>query len=64
MVETDFLDVTLNLETFEYKPYRKPGDTPLYIHVHSNHPPSSNKRNTKNDRKKDIKTLKLKGNFW
>ena len=24
----------------KYKPYRKPNDDPLYIHKHSNHPPS------------------------
>ena len=36
---TDFLDVTLNLETGTYKPYRKPGDTPLYLNRESNHPP-------------------------
>ena len=28
MVETDFLDVKLNLETHQYRPYRKLGDTP------------------------------------
>ena len=35
---TNFLDVTLNLETGTYKPYRKPGDTPLYLNHRSNHP--------------------------
>ena len=40
MVETDFLDVKLNLETHQYCPYRKPGDTPIYINVESNHPPT------------------------
>ena len=40
MVETDFLDVKLNLETHQYRPYRKPGDTPIYINVQSNHPPT------------------------
>ena len=40
MVTTDFLDVTLNLETYQHRPYRKPGDTPRYIHVMSNHPPT------------------------
>ena len=40
MVETDFLDMKLNLETHQHGPYRKPGDTPTYINVQSNHPPS------------------------
>ena len=29
----------LDLETGLYKPYRKPGDKPLYVSAHSNHPP-------------------------
>ena len=36
---TDFLDVKLDLETNEYKPYMKPNDSPLYIDKRSNHPP-------------------------
>ena len=36
----DFLDVTLNLQTGTHQPYLKPGNTPLYIHTKSNHPPS------------------------
>ena len=36
----NFLDVTFDLSTGEYKPYRKPNDDPLYINKHSNHPPS------------------------
>ena len=35
----NFLDVTLDLETGLYKPFRKPGDRPLYVSAHSNHPP-------------------------
>ncbi|GFS14456.1 hypothetical protein ElyMa_004907600 [Elysia marginata] len=35
----DFFDVTLNLSTGTYKPYKKPNDTLCYIHAHSNHPP-------------------------
>ena len=38
MTSTDFLDVRLNLETNEYRPYRKPNDHPVYIDVRSNHP--------------------------
>eukprot|EP00117_Sycon_ciliatum_P010892 scpid56109/ scgid2016/ len=37
---TNFLDVTLDLTTGAYKPYRKPGDTPLYLNMASNHPPT------------------------
>ena len=37
---TDFLDITLNLNTEKFYPYRKPNDTPLYVHKKSNHPPS------------------------
>ena len=37
---TDFLDVKLDLEANEFKPYMKPNDTPLvYINTKSNHPP-------------------------
>lgn len=44
MVETDFLDVKLNLETHQYRPYRKPGDTPTYIMSSQvTHPLSSEK---------------------
>ena len=40
MTSTDFLDIRLNLETNEYRPYRKPNDRPIYINVKSNHPPN------------------------
>ena len=30
----------MNLTTGKHQPYKKPGDTPLYVHVKSNHPPS------------------------
>ena len=36
----NFLDVTFDLSTGKYKPYRKPNDDPLYINKHSNHPSS------------------------
>ena len=36
----NFLDVTLDLSNESYKPYRKPNDKPLYVHVDSNHPPN------------------------
>ena len=34
-----YLDVNLDLETGLYKPFRKPGDKPLYVSAFSNHPP-------------------------
>ena len=37
----DYLDVTLNLTTGKYYPFRKPENDPLYIHGKSNHPPST-----------------------
>ena len=40
MKKTDFLDLELNLETGTHCEYRKPGDSPQYIHVNSNHPPN------------------------
>ena len=40
LIETDFLDVTFNLATGKFFPYRKPNNIPFYINVKSNHPPS------------------------
>ena len=40
----DFLDVTLDLKKKEYKPFSKPGNTNLYAHTKSNHPPVITKR--------------------
>ena len=36
----DYLDVTFNLTTESYQPYRKPNDTPMYVNAKSNHPPT------------------------
>ena len=38
-----YLDVELNLEKGSFRPYMKPGDTPLYVHIKSNHPPAITK---------------------
>ena len=38
LFETDFLDVTFNLGTKKYFPFRKANNTPLYINAFSNHP--------------------------
>ena len=35
---TDYLDITLDLNTGGYCPYMKPGNVPLYVHSKSNHP--------------------------
>ena len=40
LIETDFLDVTFNLNSGKYWPYRKPNNRLLYIHLKSNTPPS------------------------
>ena len=40
LTTTDFLDVTLDLKTGKYYPYRKPKDHPLYVNTDSNHPPT------------------------
>ena len=37
--KVNFLDITMDLEENVYKPYRKPGDRPLYVDSQSNHPP-------------------------
>ena len=38
MFEVNFLDVTFNLQTGTYRPYKKPNDTLMYINTSSNHP--------------------------
>ena len=39
MDRVDFLDVTLDMPSGKFWPYRKPNNTPLYINKQSNHPP-------------------------
>ena len=41
---TEYLDVTFNLKTGNYCPYRKQNSSLQYIHQQSNHPPSIIKR--------------------
>ena len=36
----NFLDVTFDLCTGRYQPYKKPNDKSTYINVNSNHPPN------------------------
>ena len=40
LIITDFLDITLDLGTGKFSPYRKPGTKPLYVNAKSNHPPT------------------------
>ena len=40
LAETNFLNITFNLVTEKYLPYRKPNNDPLYINAKSNHPPT------------------------
>ena len=41
LTTANFLDVTLDLFTRKYYPYRKPNDCPLYVNANSNHPPTT-----------------------
>ena len=38
LIKTDFLDVTFNLLTGKYFPFKKINNKPLYINAKSNHP--------------------------
>ena len=38
LYSVDFLDVTLNLRSNTYQPYKKPNDSLLYVNTSSNHP--------------------------
>ena len=40
LIETNFLDVSFNLVTGKYFPFRKANNTLLYINTFSNHPPT------------------------
>ena len=40
MTQANFLDVSMNIETGKYKPYRKPNSQPMYVNKQSNHPPT------------------------
>ena len=39
LARVDYLDITMDLETGIFKPYRKPGDRPVYVSALSNHSP-------------------------
>ena len=38
--KVQFLDVEFNINTREYKPFKKPNDWPIYVNKQSNHPPA------------------------
>ena len=38
--KVDYLDITFDLNTGSYRPYRKPNNNTRYINARSNHPPS------------------------
>ena len=40
LIDTDLLDVSFNLNTGKYFPFRKPNNAPLYIHSKFTNPPS------------------------
>ena len=44
LIVTDCLDVTFDLKSGTYYPYRKPNNELMYINKHSNHPPSTIKQ--------------------
>ena len=48
MTAVDYLDLEFDLKFNSFKPYRKPGSEPIYVHKHSNHPPSILKQIPKN----------------
>ena len=44
ITSADFLDVTFNLKTESYQPFRKPNNEPKYIDISSNYPPQALKQ--------------------
>ena len=62
ITSVDFLDLTLNLITESYQPFRKPSNDPIYIDINSNHPPqilkqlpkSISKRLSENSSSKEV----------
>ena len=43
LANVNFLDVSMDLLNESFKPFRKPNDTPIYVHKLSNHPPHVSK---------------------
>ena len=44
LLEVNVIDATFDSRTNTYWPYRKPNNTPSYIHMSSNHPPENLRR--------------------
>ena len=59
----NFLDITMNLEEGNFKPYIKPKTTPLYIDSQSNHPPSTIKNLPASINKRLSSILSIKVEF-
>ena len=59
----DFLDVTFDLDSNVYKPFRKENNKPIYINKHCNHPPSILKQLPKSIEKRISETSSNKGFF-
>ena len=45
LIETDFLDVSSNLNTGKYFPFKKPNNTPLYIYIQN---PTTHRQSSSN----------------
>ena len=63
ITSVDFLDLTLNLKTESYQPFRKPNNGPIYIDINSNHPPQILKRLPKSISKRLSENSSLKEVF-
>ena len=62
--EVNFLDVTFNLNSGLYKPYKKPNDQLLYVTTLSDHPPQVIKQLLNSINQKLIKNSSNKAVFY
>ena len=60
---TDFLDVTLELDTGIYRPFIKQNNTLLYVNINSNHPPNIQKNIPENINKR-LNSLSINENVF
>ena len=63
IISADFLDVTFNLKTESYQPFRKPNNERKYIDISSNHPPQVFKQLPKSIEKRLSEILSSKEIF-
>ena len=63
ITSVDFLDVTFNLKSESYQPFRKPNNEPKYINISSNHPPQVLKQLPKSIEKRLSKISSFKEIF-